>query len=263
MTSSYMYGVGEIISDKNIAHHIYPLPADFPEKKCDPYDDRSFSFQTASGNDLIYSVQEPGSKRNSSHSHYIFCFGTDSKQWSRIESVEKDGTYIRKPVLSETVNNRFLSNPDLRRIYLSGPDQCLYIWSICPGKIRVEKAASVLYSESGESEDSARSYCIKEQAEAVKNFMINNFHDYLGIIEPLKLPKDFKSGIFFHIRGIKKFLTDQILTSEEKKDIEKILFCETGAVKFRYNERDVLGIFINYCIPRGWEKSCFLLFRHE
>ncbi|MGE0085421.1 MAG: hypothetical protein AB7S75_13485 [Desulfococcaceae bacterium] len=269
-TSSHMFGVGEIIPDKNIDYKIHPLPADFPERKCQGYDDWSFSFQTVSGNDLIYSVQEPGPEKNSSHTHYIFCFGTDSRQWSRVESVEKDGTYIKKPVLPETFKNRFLSDSVRRRNYLSEPEQCLYIWSICPGKIRVEKAAHILFDECNDAEYAARSYCIEENAKAAENFKTNIFYDdYDSILDPLKLQKivTSESGktefrTFFHIRGIKKFLPN-LLAPEEKKDTEEIIFNVAEAVKFRYDEKDAVGVFINCYIPGGWEKSSFLVFEYE
>ncbi len=139
LTSSSLFGVGQIDTAKGFEVSTYPLPVVFPmEKSASLFTSvRHFDLEAISGDDLIFYLQGPLKPRTYFFEHFLFAFETDNRRWCRILSIDKDGTYHKQPIPFPENNKKFHISYQTEKPYKSIAGE-LIVWSPYPGRIRAE-----------------------------------------------------------------------------------------------------------------------------
>ena len=214
-----------------------------------------------SGSDLIFCLEGPLKEKGILYKkyiqhHFVFAFETDSKRWCRIISVDRDGTYHKDPVTVSGDIEKF--PPDHPKNAIISDYGRLVIWSPASGKICI-----CFDNEIDKYPDERRSEIQKyydEQFQSCQPIKSNNFLS--GVFrDPLEL------GIFvskpdYRIFGIKETIMNHDPSFQEKSGKE-ISFKTSNSVLFRRNSANALGVFVNYYLPRTWERDVFLVFEYE
>ncbi len=258
-----IYGIGKIDVNNNYLVNTYPL--NILIKDTNKSEANSFKITAVSQNELIIHLAW-NTFGKTPKPHFFFCFDLNSKKWTRIVSIDKNGINKREINCCEKDNNILTEES----AYFSS-DGKIIVWSTGPGKIRIEKDERPCDNYGialDENEESIKFYksLYAESSLSKEHIFDKAFLPVGDNLNPLKLQKIVMCKDTFDIITYYKIynLPQYLLQNEEllKKNITERLpyIFNTGSIFYNKNSENFIGVFINYIFPREKTYGVFLEF---
>jgi hypothetical protein len=246
------FGVGEITLKEKLEVKYHFLPIFFPEIIGGFDKDRDFNFQTVLGKNLIFSLC---SKERIEYDHFLYSFDRETKSWYNIKVVSSDGDYEKISMNNGNYPDFPTESPDNRFRTFFGS---LIVWGkednrLCVGS--EDKDDYAFHTDTISESSPEFIQHLEERGDYNKRFCKTNLFGGFNHKE-LLIRRFIGSDIvpLYSISDIYDFFQIHDMLS---KDVYIIV---NGSFPIRYEGKNSIAVFINYGLPKRWQKSLFMIF---